>query len=219
MSAPDPYSRTTIHGKPIDQATAVAIREVEHQLGYELGVFQGIGGAEASAGTHLTGRVVDLDPEDPEKELPALKRIGFSVFRRRYRPGVWAEHYHAALIFVGPGNARGIAPSALAQIREYLAGGDGLVGEYDDPDPWRPSPPAVFTVEDYRRAWARQNTAPKTEVQKARTRIRASIADLKQAIAFLDNTDPSRVVARAQMDELQAAKRELREALDRMPQR
>lgn len=219
MTAPDPYAITTLHGRPIDNATATAVRKAEGIIGREFTVYQGIGDADASGGTHRRGRVVDLDVEDPGAELGVLKRVGFAIYRRRYRPGVWAEHYHGCLMFGSTLNPQGIDPSAYAQIVEFLKGGDGLVGDYDDPDPWRPQPPAVFTVEEYREAWERQHRTPKTNVQKARTRIRQALGDLSTAIARLDDVDPDRVVARNQLEELRKERRQLRAILDKLPER
>jgi hypothetical protein len=219
MTVPDPYARTTIGGKPIDYATATALHVVEGKIGHEWTVYQGIGTADASASTHTEGRVVDLEPEDPETELPALKRAGFAVWHRRFRPGVWPAHYHACLMFGSAINPRGISAAAFAQIAEYLKGGDGLVGEWDDPDPWRPDPPAVFTLEEYATAYAAQHRTPRTNVQRARARIRAARGDLALAIARLDDVDTDRVVARGQIDDLRSERRHLAGILDALPDR
>ena len=67
MKIPDPYARTEFRGRPLDYATAAACVLIERELGYQLTILQGIGGAPASAGTHLGlngegGRAVDLAP-------------------------------------------------------------------------------------------------------------------------------------------------------------
>lgn len=219
ITVPDPYGRTTLHGKAIDNATATRLRTIEAELGYPFVVFQGIGAADASGGTHKEGRVVDLDVVNPEVELPALKRGGFMAYYRRYRPGVWTEHYHIALIFESYTNPRGIAPAALDQIAEYRAGGDGLVGSAPDSDPWRPDPIPIYTREQYRHEYRAQHRPIKTPVTRARYQLRESIGSLSVAIARLDNVDPGRVVARNVLEDLRGQRAELREALRRLPQR
>lgn len=147
-TAPDPYARDTFHGKPLDNATIAALKIAEQRLGYELTIYQGIGGATASAGTHTEGRAVDLAPYDHERKLRVLKDIGFAAW---YRPASssWSAHIHAILILENRVNSRGLADVGFRQIAAFDARRDGLVSNNPDPT-YRPSPPAVFTLAEYR---------------------------------------------------------------------
>lgn len=207
------YDRVTFHGKPLDRATADALRCAEYLLGYELTVVQGIGGATASAGTHTEGRAADLAPYDWENKLRALKRVGFAAWYRPERAGVWGAHIHSVLILGARDNARGIAGSALRQVESYLRGRDGLVGDGPDAQPWRPTPQPVFE-------WPVKVPAPKrTKVTRARDRLVEAHAALEQAAALLGDVDASRDYARRQRDEIRAAARQIQTVLENMPKR
>ena len=209
------YDRVTFHGKPLDRATADALRCAEDLLGYELTVVQGIGGATASAGTHTEGRAVDLAPYDWADKLRALKRCGFAAWYRPTLPGVWGAHIHAVLILERTDNPRGIAASALRQIGSFLRGRDGLKGDGPDPEPWRASPQPTFN-------WPVKKMPPKptrTQVTRARDRLVEAHAALAQAAALLDDADDSRIVARAQRDEIRDAAREVTAVLKKLPKR
>lgn len=219
VDVPDPYGRGTLHGKPLDNATIAAVRKAERILGYELTILQGIGGADASAGTHTEGRAVDLSAIRADEKLPVFKRIGFAIYERDDLPGVWAKHLHGILIFEDRDNSRGLNDVGFRQIASYDAKRDGLSGNGPDPNPWRPDPPAVFTREEYREAWVNQNRPPKTKVTRARNRLTEAIEAVAQAAALLDDVDPSRIVARSQLDDLRAEKRHLLGILDNLPPR
>lgn len=155
VSVPDPYARSTFHGKPLDNATIAALKIAEERLGYELTILQGIGGAAASAGTHLEGRAVDLAPYDHERKVRVLRDLGFAVWHRPTLPGVWGEHVHGILIFENRTNSRGLADSGFRQIASYDRGRDGLKGDGVDPNPYRPNPRAVFTRAEYAATFAK----------------------------------------------------------------
>lgn len=132
-----PYDLTTHDGKTVDELTAAALRLAEIRLGYTLTITQGsynTGGVKASGGTHDGGGVVDLAPFDHAAKVFVLRRIGFAAWYRPelWRDGkrVWPPHIHAVLI----GHGR-LSDAARAQAAEYLAGGDGLVGEAPDNGP------------------------------------------------------------------------------------
>lgn len=218
---PDPYARTEIHGKPLDWATAQAIRVAEQRLGYELTILQGIGGAAASKGAHLDGRGVDLTTHDAANKLRVLKDIGFAIYFRETLPGVWEEHLHGMLVFESRTNTRGIAPVGFRQINSFDRRRDGLAADGPDDlpvDSYRPAPPAVFTLADYRASF-KEPKMPKTNVQRARNRLTEAIHATGQAATLLDDTDPTRVVARGQRDELRAAQADLRAILEKLPKR
>jgi hypothetical protein len=93
-----------------------------------------------SAGTHGGGGVLDLQTW----HLSAHERtVLINVLRKHgavawYRSGPgWAGNEHIHLVLCAHRNA---APGAKAQIREWAAGGDGLVGPAADPH-WRPKRP------------------------------------------------------------------------------
>lgn len=134
--SPGPYDLTTHDGHTVDWLTKMALVEVEGRLGYPLNITQGsyAPGFAASGTTHDQGGVVDGYPRDPAREVLELRRAGFAAFDRLelWRDGklVWRRHWHAVQI----GN-RKLAPAARAQVIEYLAGGDGLLGDAPDTGP------------------------------------------------------------------------------------
>jgi hypothetical protein len=220
---PDPYARRIWHGKLLDNATISALEVAEEHLGYELTILQGVGGAVASAGTHLGkngegGRAVDLSDYDADRKVAVLKRLGFAVWVREAIPGLWGPHIHGVLILFRFDNERGIAPSAFRQIGAYRDGRDGLAGNGRDPHPWRPNPIPVWTHADYLRTFEEPVIKPtRTPVTRARNRIVEAMQAVGQAAALLDDLDPGRVHARAEIDDLRATRRGLREILERMP--
>lgn len=220
VTAPDPYARSTFHGKTLDNASIASLKQAEAKLGYELTIVQGIGGAQASAGTHLEGRAVDLAAWDQARKVRVLKDLGWAAWFRPERPGVWGAHIHAILIFESATNGRGVADSALRQIGSYLRGRDGLAG--DNPDPsYRPDPRAVFTLAEYRATFAKPTTvAPtRTLVTRARDRIVEAMHNVDQAIALLKDTNPERVRARDAIDDLQRIRKSLQARLEALPPR
>lgn len=216
MHIPDPYGRSIFHGKPLDNATIAALKIAEAELGYELTIAQGIGGAAASAGSHTEGRAVDLTAYDAEKKLHVLKDIGFAVWERKELPGVWGPHIHGCLIFERDDNDKGIAPVAFRQIAAYRAGRDGLAGNAPDPS-YRPDPKAVFTRAEYERSFELPKPEP-TNVSRARARISEALHATWQAAALLKDAE-GRTKAQAQIDELQAARQALKAVLEALPER
>lgn len=224
MIFPDPYARSMHRGVLLDNATIAALKVAESRLGYELTVVQGVGGAQASAGTHLGrdgegGRAVDLSDWDADNKLRVLKNLGFAIWERKDRPGVWAGHLHGLLIFESRDNRRGIAESAFQQIGQYDDRLDGLVSGAHDPS-HRPVPPAAFTLAEYRATFEKPEPAPvKNNVTRARDRLVEARQSIGQAIALLADTPESRTVVHNQMDELKAARRAVNESLDTLPEK
>lgn len=225
MVVPDPYARTTFHGRPLDNATAAALRLAEAELGYELTVVQGIGGAKASGGTHLEGRAVDLAPWDHARKVRVLQDLGFAAWYRPALPGVWGPHVHAVLIFESRDNRRGLAPAGFNQIGDYDRGGiagrpgDGLAGVGTDPNTYRPTPRRVFTMDEYRATFEKSKPQPvRNKITRARDRIVEAITALEQAAALLDATQ-DRPKADAAVPVLRQQARELEHRLDRLPKR
>lgn len=217
---PDPYDRQLFHGKLLDNATIQACKIAESHLGYELTILQGIGGAKASAGTHLEGRAVDLAPADHVRKVKVLRDLGFAAWYRPTLPGVWSEHVHAILIFRGRDNREGLAPAGFDQIAAYDAGLDGLADGAKDPNPYRPSPAVSFTLTDYKSSFKVDPKPPTpTKVTKARDTLTEAIHALGHAATILDHTDPSRVKARDQIDRLHQLKKHTQAALEALPKR
>lgn len=155
--APDPYARTTVRGKVLDNLTHYALLTVEHRLGYKPGsltVVQGSynGGAgevDASGNTHDGGGAVDLTAQDWQAKVHALRAVGFAAWHRpelRRADGslVWREHVHAVLV----GNAK-LSPAAKDQVADYLRHRDGLATDQPDPT-WHPDPQPRYTMPIYR---------------------------------------------------------------------
>lgn len=130
---PRPYALTTYDGKKVDWLTRAALEEASARLGYDLTILQGsynAGGVKASAGTHDGGGAVDLSPWHWQEKVRELRRTGFAAWHRPAIPGVWGEHIHAVLI----GNAR-LSAGAASQVRDYLAGRNGLANHGADDGP------------------------------------------------------------------------------------
>lgn len=171
---PKPYDLTTYNGKRVDWITRAALEDAERILDYAgpLPVSQGsynAGGVAASAGTHDGGGAIDVVPADlgEARQLErVLRRLGFAAYvrpRLTRADGslVWVLHVHAIMI----GN-RKLSAGASAQVREYLAGGDGLLGSAPD------TGPREFTANRYR--WQRGEV----RIGRARVQIDKALAAL-----------------------------------------
>ena len=129
---PKPYDKTTHDGKTVDWLTKAALLKMERDLGYPLTIVQGSyhAGVDQSAGTHDGGGTVDLAEWDWENKVRVGRRHGFVMWHRP-KSSSWNGHCHG----VQMGNKK-LSRSAANQVAEYLAGGDGLVGNAPDPHPW-----------------------------------------------------------------------------------
>lgn len=212
----DPYGRTTVYGHPSDNATAAAIHALEAVLGFTLTVYQIIGGAPQSAGTHLDGRAVDLAPARADEKLKAAKDLGFIGW---HRPFDWdgaggIEHIHLILVLFNRQNQRGLAPAGFRQIAMYDAGRNGLVSNLPDTS-YRATPKRAF---QYPPKETKPVPAP-TNVTEARDDITHAIHRIDLACQSLIKADPSRTVAKAQVDDLQALKQQAQAILEALPKR
>lgn len=220
MTAPAPYDRSIFHGRLLDNATIAALKIAEDRLGYELTIVQGIGGAVASAGTHLEGRAVDLAAWDHADKVKVLRSIGFAAWYRAPLPGVWGEHVHGILIFEGRDNHRGLAESGWRQIGSYDRGRNGLANDGDDPNNFRPSPPAVFTLAEYRDTFDKPKPRPeKTDVTRARNQLVVTLHELSQTIALIGKVDEDREHVKQLGERLEKTRDRIRKQLERMPKR
>lgn len=203
------------HGKPVDKVTREFVRAMEEQLGYELTIVQGYNPSnqETSAGTHSFG-VVDLAAWDGERKVRVARELGAFAWLREAIPGHWAEHVH-----MGIRNHPGLSASAARQQDSYDAKPprDGLVSNLVDTNRSHPSPAVEF---DYAAAIRKPATVPTpTEITKARDALVESIHATSQAIARLKAANPSRVVAKGKIDDLQAHRRHARDILESLPKR
>lgn len=208
----DPYAHSTLHGKPLDNATIAAIKAMEAMLGYELTITQGIGGAAASSGTHLDGRAVDLAPFDYKRKLRAGLACGFIGWHRPRIFGLWPEHVHMVLVLGSRDNARGIAPAAFRQIAAYFRRTDGLRSDRPDssthPDLLVPFvyPPQGEPVSPF-----------KNNVTEARDLLTEAAHALGMAAAKLEGTPKKRAVVHAQALACRAARRTVNGILHILP--
>ncbi len=91
-------------------------------------------GVGASAGTHDGGGTIDfrtlgLTKTQIALQVKALRMAGFAAWSRGNGNDTLSPHIHGVAI-----GDREMSPSARSQVREYFAGGDGLIGSRPDPD-------------------------------------------------------------------------------------
>lgn len=171
---PGPFERVDYGGEPMDHKTMAAINLLERELGYPLTIVKGcyLPADANSATTHVGGGVVDLAPWDHRRKVKIGRENGWAIW---FRPELWIDgelkwraHCHAVLI--GHGRLSG---GAAAQVAEYLAGGDGLVGSTPDPNPYRP-PFETFRYWD----WIRDD-----RIRARITGLRATIGRIRDRIS------------------------------------
>lgn len=112
------------------------------------------GGASASAGTHDRAGAIDirtrgLSSAQKSEVIRVLRRCGWAAWVRYPSQGFDEEHVHAVLIVDRP-----MSSGTAVQVREYVAGGDGLKGTRRDyhprPDPLVTVPPTPPYAEPFR---------------------------------------------------------------------
>lgn len=96
-----------------------------------------------SGRTHMEN-AADFSANEWRAKVRDGRKLGIWMAHRTEADGNWDEHIHAGM--VGGGNQ---SESMDGQIDEYLAGGDGLLGNRKDRD-WRPLHPEVRFVPDAR---------------------------------------------------------------------
>lgn len=150
----------TRDGNKLTERVWLLVDDVEAVTGVPLrviqGGFQSGDGANASAGTHDRGDVLDLSHyglSDAEAVavVVALRRRNGCAWVRSPKYG-WTKtspHIHCVM----RDSFYGLSPAALRQVMEYDAGYDGLSGSGRDPHPrpvqahWEPAPPPVDTYD------------------------------------------------------------------------
>jgi hypothetical protein len=201
-SIPDPYDRTVFRGRLLDYATAAACVAVELELDYRLTILQGVGGASASAGTHLGrqnpetgiwegGRAVDLTDWDERRKAEAWRKLVGPYWPRAELPGVWGPHGHGLNRLSKLFNERGLAPAAFDQLGKYDRDEDGLAGSNPDRS-GLPHPRAVFTLAKYReimRTVGLDGGPIETPITRARDALVEERHAMGQALAMLRKVD------------------------------
>ncbi len=139
VNASDPYGLTWRDGEPLDNRTATALKWAERKSGVTARVVQGSyqkrygGGADASAGTHDQGGVIDLAIPATRRQrirlIRACKKAGMAVWYRNW-PG--NQHIHAVMR-----KHANLAPAAAQQVIDYDNRLNGLVTRLRDRT-WRP---------------------------------------------------------------------------------
>lgn len=206
---------TTYHGKPVDLVTKQFVQCAEEALGFELTLLQGYNpdNLDTSAGTHGFG-VVDLGPLRAQEKLHVWAQLGGWIWFREELPGVWPPHCHG-----GIRNHPGLSEPAKAQQRDFdgTPPRTGLKGHLVDDDvlAYRPKTPVQFVYDPNRGI----HVPKPTKITQTRDALTEAIHGAAEAIAFLKDTDASRVVARAHRDEIRDAKRQLEQVLEVLPKR
>ncbi len=216
-NVPDPYGHAQFHGKPGDNATIQMLKEAERRLGYELSIFQFIGGAAASGGTHLEGRMADLSTFDAKNKLKVIDDLGGFGWVRPFVPGLWAAHIHVGCIYESRSNTKGIAPAGFRQIAMWDAGRDGLKSNLSDSS-YRPSPKRVWSKEDYENTVKFDALKP-TNVQLLRNSLVEAIQDLAEGLVHLSEVQANRIVVHAQAEPIVEERRRLKAILAKLPPR
>jgi peptidoglycan hydrolase-like protein with peptidoglycan-binding domain len=137
------YKRVSFRGATMNRRTQEMLRRAETIMaerhghrGFQFSLSQGSynPGYSPSGGTHDRGGALDIRTAGRSRKqvddmVRALREAGFAAWSRGRGHDSFAPHIHAIAI-----GDRELSPSAAGQVREYRAGGDGLVGSRPDPD-------------------------------------------------------------------------------------
>jgi hypothetical protein len=147
--------RVRFGGEVVDRRTSNMLREAQRIANEQdpsigrLRLSQGCfcHGVAASAGTHSGAGAFDLSVRgysEHQKEVIALalRKVGFASWRRMPNQGPWPEHIHGIAI-----GSKQLPAVAQSQVRSYLNGRDGLVGNRRDP---QDRPDKILTWEQYK---------------------------------------------------------------------
>lgn len=127
------FARTTWRGHTLNYRTIRMLETAEKLANTVIKVTQGSYSTSvaASGSTHAGGGAFDLHwPGGAlgEALVTALRFVGTASWHRDPSQGPWGHHIHG--IAIGDPTA---SPAALAQVRSYLSGGNGLGGKDDGP--------------------------------------------------------------------------------------
>ena len=146
-----PGAAQSFRGQTLNARTIKMLLSAESVLGRRFRIMQGSYSTRvaASGGTHSGGGAMDTDgPGGWDRAVSALRGAGFASWHRTPAQGPWGHHIHS--IAIGDSSA---SPSAKAQVKAFLRGGDGLghgmslggavlpVKKYDTGGMW---PPGTF---------------------------------------------------------------------------
>lgn len=147
----DPYARTTLQGRVVDNRTKSAFEWVNKRFhaktGKWLTVVQGsynAGKVRASGGTHDGGGALDvsvigLTSREIHLAVRLFRRAGFCMWFRHTIPGLWTQHIHGIL-----DRHRTASYGAKQQMGAYHSHRDGLVSNAHD-STWRPKRARVWS--------------------------------------------------------------------------
>jgi len=130
--------RTTYHGKRANWGLWYAMQAANKMLAHPrnggenspVTWYQGSwSGAAASAGTHRGSGTFDCTPYNWKNRLWVFRLLGFAIWMRPRRAGLWVQHMHA--VMAGDGGA---AASAIRQVVAFWRrpSRDGLAGNRVD---------------------------------------------------------------------------------------
>lgn len=130
--------RTSYHGKAVNWAVWYAFQAAERMLAHKrfggerefFRIYQGCwSGASASAGTHKGTGTADISAFNWKNRVWVFRLLGFAVWMRPFRKGVWVQHIH--MVMCGDGGA---ARLALQQVTSFWKrpSRDGLAGNRVD---------------------------------------------------------------------------------------
>lgn len=144
---PDTYTRVIYQGKTLNVRTKTMLQTADKYakgmgIPVPFDLLQGSynkGGVGASAGTHDGGGAIDisvnnLNTAQRTSAVQALRMAGFAAWLRTPSQGPWPYHIHAIAI-----GDKQMSSGAASQVRDYLAGRNGLANHAPDKTP-RPMP-------------------------------------------------------------------------------
>lgn len=218
VKIPSPYTVVEYRGKPMLNADKAMVMKMENRLGYALSVTQAIGDAPDSAGYHAKGRMLDLVHWDEQNKLRVAKDCGNAGWIRDSRDDM-SEHLHLAVIFGSRTNEKGISHGGFSQIAAFDRGENGLVGGAPDRNPYRPSPKALLTLDEYRFIILGGLELPQpTPVTRMRDAMAEAMHELTVAIHEAKSA-VGRPVAQSTGEDLKKDRRSIRERLENLPKR
>lgn len=139
---------------PVYQAELIRLGELK----YGLDMFQTIGFAAASAGTHGSGGAWD-DNQTSDKALQIAREMGAAKWKRTKAQGFDITHGHGVL-----NGCPHAAPLAKAQVESYKNGRNGLANNGKDDGP----EPRQFPTWQDGIKWAKERQKPKTPAKPAK---------------------------------------------------
>lgn len=124
-----------------------------------------------SGSTHTGCGAIDLTAYNWTNRVKVLDLLGIVACHRTPSQGDWPPHVHALTNGMGC-----LAASAQTQIREIMAGGDGLVGSKPDPDAGRRS--GLWPLAIYRGRTGRLKATSVTHLYDGPSSTRRVLADV-----------------------------------------